>query len=151
MLKAWGVAGEAMVLMLCVLVAAQSVGAFAASAKDPRSCHDGHGAAATQSAHAVAHDHAGHDHASDNDHPHFTDDAGPRHAEQPSQAEDEGKSHSSTGCCGWLCSAATLPRFSMVRPACVSGVTVTPPLVGAPENSRSQGLFRPPRVFAAIA
>jgi hypothetical protein len=149
-LKAWGVAGKAMALMLCVLVAAQSVGAFAASAKGPRSCHGGHGTAATQPAHAAGHDHASHEHASGNRHAHSAEDTRWGHDEQPSHAEDEGRSHSGVGCCGWLCSAATLPPSSLIRPAYVSGVTVALPLVGAPETARPLGLFRPPRMLAAI-
>jgi hypothetical protein len=150
MLKAWGMAGKAMVLMLCVMVAAQSVGAFAAFVQGPQGCHEGHGAASAQPAQAQQHDQAAHEHGSDHHHGQALSEAEQHHAQPLSDAGDEGRPHNGAGCCGWLCSAATLPPFFMIRPAYISGVTVALPLAGTPENARPRGLFRPPRTSAHV-
>lgn len=147
MLKAWGVAGRAAILMLCVLVAAQSAGAFAASTHGHRSCHDER-AASGQMAHSEGHDHADHRHAS-SDRAQAESKASRQHDETAPPTDGIGGSHGG-GCCGWLCSAAMLPPFPMVRPAYVSGSAVASSPADAPQTARPRGLFRPPRMSPGI-
>jgi hypothetical protein len=147
MLRAWGVAGKAAILMLCILVGAQAVGAFASSAHGSRPCHDER-AAPAQAAQTERHDHSAHDHAS-GDHAHASPDAVQGHDEHFSGTSDGGTSHHG-GCCGWLCSAATLPSSQTIRLAYASGGAVTLPPASAPETARPLGLFRPPRLSSGI-
>jgi hypothetical protein len=147
MLRAWGVAGKAAVLVLCALVAAQAFGVFSASAHGPRPCHDER-AAAAQASQAEHHTQAGHMHASDS-RGHATHHAAQAQDEGAADTDNTGKSHSS-GCCGWLCSAALLTPSHVIRPALVPGSGVAFSPTSATENARPQGLFRPPRMFSGI-
>ncbi len=147
MLRAWGVAGKAAILMLCMLVGAQAVGAFASSAHGSRPCH-GERAAAAPAAQTERHDHSAHEHPSGG-HAHSSPDALPGNDEHTSNTSDDVGSHQG-GCCGWLCSAATLPPFPMNPPAYASGGVVTLPPASAPEAARPLGLFRPPILSSGI-
>jgi hypothetical protein len=147
MLKAGGVAAKAAILMLCVLVWAQALGAFAAEAHGSRPCHD----RSSQPA-SVTHSHdlrsADAEHPHQGDH-HASDAVAPEkardHHDHAGKADGAANSHMG-GCCGWLCSAATLPPLPVIRPAFLLKGAVSVPLAVALEDARLRGLFRPPRI-----
>jgi hypothetical protein len=134
MLRICGWTARAAILMLCILVAAQSVSVHAEPPHDHADCDH---AAAPQ-----AHDDAGHDHAHDHD---AQASAPHDHGSSTPSADPAAASHGS-GCCGWFCSAATLPPAVSCKPLAAATMVAPLPLTGLHDGARLAGLFRPPRM-----
>jgi hypothetical protein len=140
MLRSWGAAGKAAILGLCIVIAAQSAGVYAASAHDHSSCGR---ATATANKNGAPHSKPGNHHQSHSEAP--ASDATDAHSHDGNN-DTAGKSHAS-GCCGWLCSAATLPPMPEYRPASMTRISPQARSSAAREKARLDGLFRPPRLL----
>lgn len=137
MLRMLGWTARAAILGLGILIAAQSAVVHASPPHDHADCDHG---AAPQSQDDAAHDH-GHDGPASAPHDHDTSDPSAGHADA---------SHAA-GCCGWFCSAATLPALLTCKPLMTAAMIVPLPLTGLHNRARLSGLFRPPRILQPSA
>ncbi|WP_125461749.1 MULTISPECIES: hypothetical protein [Rhodomicrobium] len=127
---------RAAVLLLGILVAAQSVSVHAEPPHDHADCDH---SAAPQALGGAGHDHADdHDHDAQASAPHD-------HGSSTPSADPAAASHGS-GCCGWFCSAATLPLAMSCKPLLTAIMVAPLPLTGLHDGARLAGLFRPPRM-----